>query len=344
VDSIFGIPVVRIPMRGLDTFNPKIIKHIVFSYKTMKEISANPVFEEYDIIHVHGLLHGGLICFFNSWFKIDKPIVVMIHGVYPHHVRPFSLSYYFEKPLLRQFSPDHVLLLDDGTDIERFSNFLSRSKIPFTIVYHGIDTDLFKPAGILSGEFELNQTDLFTIFFPHRPVRVKQPEIALKILHQLVITNPPISRKIKLIMLAGEDREELLTLVKELHLEEYVEILEEADINGMIRIYQCCDLVIGTSSESNLGRSIQEAMACEVPVIVFDCGGMHKIIHNGISGVLIENGNIEAFSEKILELLDDPEKRKTIGKNGRQSILINRNWQNRIKKELEAYSNTSGDS
>lgn len=55
---------------------------------------------------------------------------------------------------------------------------------------------------------------------------------------------------------------------------------------------------------------VTEAMECGLPVVSFDTVGPHEIINDGENGYLIDCYDIEVFSEKLLELMNDAGKRR----------------------------------
>jgi len=60
-------------------------------------------------------------------------------------------------------------------------------------------------------------------------------------------------------------------------------------------------------------------MACGVPVISTDCPyGPNEIITNGVNGLLVPVGDIEAMAESILKLLKDEPERKRLAMAGRK--------------------------
>jgi len=71
------------------------------------------------------------------------------------------------------------------------------------------------------------------------------------------------------------------------------------------------------------GRVVAEAMALGIPVISSKCGGPEEIIVNGVSGLLLDHGDIGGFVECINRLAYDTKLRKEIGEEGRLRVLKN---------------------
>ena len=57
-------------------------------------------------------------------------------------------------------------------------------------------------------------------------------------------------------------------------------------------------------------------MACGKAVITTLVGGIKDILESGKNGVIVNVNDVNMFSENILELLDNSEKRLSLGKNG----------------------------
>jgi glycosyltransferase involved in cell wall biosynthesis len=80
------------------------------------------------------------------------------------------------------------------------------------------------------------------------------------------------------------------------------------------------DIFLLTSLWEGFGYVIVEAMAEEKPVIAFDISSSAEIIDEGLTGYLVEKGNVEDLAEKVNVLAKDEKLRKTFGKNGRQKV------------------------
>ena len=69
--------------------------------------------------------------------------------------------------------------------------------------------------------------------------------------------------------------------------------------------YVDSSLFVCSSRFEGFGMVIVEAMACGLPVVSFDCPwGPGSIISDGDDGVLVENANVDALADKIIQVLN----------------------------------------
>ena len=77
--------------------------------------------------------------------------------------------------------------------------------------------------------------------------------------------------------------------------------------NAVEEIYSIGDLFLMPSANESFGLAALEAMACGVPVIASNAGGLPELVIDGKTGFSIEIGDIEKMAEKSLLLLENPE-------------------------------------
>jgi len=86
------------------------------------------------------------------------------------------------------------------------------------------------------------------------------------------------------------------------------------------------DIYVQPSRTEGLPTVILEAMACKTPVIATKIEGSVEIIDDGMSGILVEPGDIEALRENIRILLEDRKKAIRLAENAYKNILEKYNW------------------
>ena len=83
-------------------------------------------------------------------------------------------------------------------------------------------------------------------------------------------------------------------------------------------ILSITDVFAMPSWQEGLNVAVIEAMACELPVVVSSVGGLREVVEDGIVGYLVESNNAEQMSDRILELLRNPQRCVKFGRAGRQ--------------------------
>lgn len=94
---------------------------------------------------------------------------------------------------------------------------------------------------------------------------------------------------------------------------EHVRFLGKQD--AIEEILAVADLFIIPSSNESFGLAALEAMACEVPVISSNAGGLPEVNVQGITGFLADIGDVETMAENSLMLLQNPDMLATFRKN-----------------------------
>ena len=80
------------------------------------------------------------------------------------------------------------------------------------------------------------------------------------------------------------------------------------------------DVVVSCSENEPFGRVVAEAGAAGVPVVSTRSGGKIDIVEDGLTGILVEQGDSAAMAEACAKLLNDAALRKTIGTAARARV------------------------
>jgi glycosyltransferase involved in cell wall biosynthesis len=78
-------------------------------------------------------------------------------------------------------------------------------------------------------------------------------------------------------------------------------------------------------------------MGCEIPVVASDAGGLPEVVENGVTGLVVPRGDVDALSEAIALLLNDPERRRRMGRAGRERALRLFDWDRTAQQFEEIY-------
>ncbi|PKR85886.1 N-acetyl-alpha-D-glucosaminyl L-malate synthase BshA [Heyndrickxia camelliae] len=143
---------------------------------------------------------------------------------------------------------------------------------------------------------------------PHEKVIIHVSNFrAVKRVQDVVRAFAKISESIpaKLLLVGdGPEMTVICKLVNELKLEDKVLLLGRQD--NLEELYSISDLKLLLSQKESFGLVALEAMACGVPCIGTNIGGIPEVIQDGKNGYICEVGDIDAIAEKALHLLTDP--------------------------------------
>ncbi len=108
-------------------------------------------------------------------------------------------------------------------------------------------------------------------------------------------------------------------------------LAEELGIQGDIRflgnrvivqeILPIADALLLPSTVESFGLVALEAMACGVPVIGYEGGGLPEVVRHGKDGFLVPLGDLERMIEMTLELLQNAERRSTMAATARRRAI-----------------------
>jgi N-acetyl-alpha-D-glucosaminyl L-malate synthase BshA len=112
----------------------------------------------------------------------------------------------------------------------------------------------------------------------------------------------------------GPERSSAQALARRLGVEGRVRFLGRHD--AVEEIVGVADLFLLPSELESFGLSALEAMACGVPVIGSDAGGLPEVVENGETGYLLAVGDVDGMAARCLELLKDDARRRRMGEAG----------------------------
>ena len=92
------------------------------------------------------------------------------------------------------------------------------------------------------------------------------------------------------------------------------------DRAGLVAAYQSCDILLFPSRVEGFGIVAAEAGACGRPVVTTDATALPEVVDDGISGYLCRPNDLEGYAARVLELGEDPDLRRRMGEAGRRKV------------------------
>lgn len=98
--------------------------------------------------------------------------------------------------------------------------------------------------------------------------------------------------------------------------------------------------VPSTEDSESFGVAAVEAMACGVPVVVSNVGGLPEVVLEGETGFVVEKENPDQLAQALLTLMNDANLRRKLGQNGIKHVKDNYNWLENANSMLKLYDET----
>ena len=319
-----------------------------FSFASIgTDISQHKLLQEADIIHLHWINEGYLS--FKSLFQLstlNKSIVWTLHDMWAFtggcHYSAGCKNYesvcnncpYLKKPFVNDHSRVNQQKKAEvyklmNLSIVTCSNWLSDcvknssllKNFPINVIPNPIDTSIYKPIEKSSARKLLNlPADKTLILFGTLNLKeerkgFKQLVEALDILiHNYSFNN----NDIELLLYGTAPSEELSNLP--LKVNSLGRITNE---DHLVNCYNAADIFVAPSLEDNLPNTVMESLACGVPVVAFNIGGMPDMIDHKINGYLANPFKAEDFAKGIFWIMENEDRKIDLSKRGREKVIEN---------------------
>ncbi len=124
----------------------------------------------------------------------------------------------------------------------------------------------------------------------------------------------------RLIMVGdGPERMSAVGVARQLGISNRIKFL--GNYENIETILPCADLIFQPSEHESFGLVPLEAMACEIPVLATDSGGIREVVINGVTGYLCEVGDTEAMAARAIQILTDDTHARALGRRGRERVI-----------------------
>jgi len=262
-------------------------------------------FAHLDLLHVHYAIPHAAVAYMAKKILLTEgkyiPVVTTLHGtditlVGNNNAFAPVVAFSINKSdgvtavseSLKQQTYDYF---DVHNDIRVINNFIDFDR------FRKVNKDHFKKAIAPNGERILVHVSNFR--------KVKRVEDVLKVFAKVYKEIPS-----KLLLIGdGPERHNLEELCRKMELCHETRFLGKQD--AVEELLAIADLFVMPSGSESFGLAALEAMACEVPVISSDVGGLPEVNIHGKTGYLSPVGDVDDMARNALSILQDEKKLQT---------------------------------
>ena len=327
------------------------------------DITTLPEFKEADIIHLHWINQGFLSL--NGIQKIlssGKPVVWTMHDIWPataicHYAR--GCCRYQNKcescPLLPRRSVSDL----SAVVWRRKNEILRKYHISFVACSRWLEGEAKKSA-LLKGQRVTNipnpinshvfcpsdkqqarealglPLDKQVILFVSQRVTDKRKglDYLVEAVNRMAVQDSSLKDNTAIAVLGGHSEEVADLLPLPVFPLGYV-----SDESKIVKVYNAADVFVLPSLEDNLPNTIMEAMACGVPCVGFNIGGIPEMIGHLKSGYVAKAADADDLARGIKWVLDF--KGEELSKEARRKVLNSYSQQSVAIKYIELYQETA---
>ena len=249
------------------------------------------------LIHAHDA-HAHTLCILATWFGLNVPIILHRRVDFPIKKNFFTRYKYNHKNVKRIICVSQAIQHIIQKDIQRPERAIT--------IHSGIDTERFASTD--------NHPSLRTIIGADKTSKIvgntsaladhKDYPTFLKTAHLLIKQHPQINWQF-VIFGSGALLNELEQLSKDLGITKQVHFLGFRE--DLPQLLPQLDVFLFTSKTEGLGTTLLDAIACQVPIVATDAGGVAEIIINQKTGLLCGIGQTQQLADDVIQIINNPD-------------------------------------
>ena len=286
------------------------------AYKRIKEI-----IKEYqpDIVHTHASKAGAIGR--KAAFACKVPVVV--HTYHGHVFHSYfsnwktKLIKLIEKKLAKKTTAIITISETQKKEICQIHKIADSNKthiIPLGFDLTKFNTNREEKRNKTRNNFGIKEDEV-AIAIIGRVTKIKNHDFFLDVIEKILSENYDL--KIRVFIVGDGDLTEIISKrVGNLNQKYGDKIQMTSWILDISAFNPGMDIICLTSDNEGTPVSLIEAQASGVPIVTTDVGGIRDIVSDGYTGYIVPKNDIQKFSEKLLDLITDTEKRTLFSKNG----------------------------
>jgi glycosyltransferase involved in cell wall biosynthesis len=245
---------------------------------------------------------------------------------------------------MKFFERRNVRMADEVVSASRFigrntMDVLGLAAKPFTTLYHGVDTDWFRP-GVESSTQEVlfvgtvkKQKGIQELFQAIPRILQAAPGARFTIVGRYPDDPAAACSPASLLRALPRDRNDGLEFSRSAR----VRFLGQVAREELPGLYRRAAVAVFPSYVEAFGLACVEAMSCGAAVVSTEGGSGPELVKAGESGLLVESGDSRALAAAIVRLLSDAALRSRLGTAARSRVVENFDLRDAATRNLALY-------
>ena len=159
---------------------------------------------------------------------------------------------------------------------------------------------------------------------------------------KIFVDIPDMKKNLKQVVYLGRDSfEKGIDILKKIepNIDGNVKYCTSLEWHKAMEILKSSQILVLPSRIESVPQSILEAFYLKIPVIATDVGGVHELVSNDKTGLLVTPNNSKELLEKVNYLLNDIELCNRLANNAHEFVMKNFSWEVLLPKYIELYEN-----
>jgi D-inositol-3-phosphate glycosyltransferase len=270
----------------------------------------------YDLVHSHYWLSGQV-----GWLVKERWGVPLVHSMHTMaKVKNAALaSGDAPEPTARVIGEAQVVEAADrlvaNTEAEacQLVDLYGADPDQVVTITPGVDLDLFRPGDPAAARRRLGvPPDSLVLLFVGRIQPLKAPDVLLRAAARLLEQDPALRRRLLVAVVGGPsgtgmaEPEHLQRLAGALGISDVVRFCKPVAQRTLADWYRAATVTVVPSYNESFGLVAVEAQACGTPVVAAAVGGLRTAVRDGVSGVLVDGHDPDAYAHALRPLLLSP--------------------------------------
>ncbi len=307
------------------------------AYKRIKKIM-----EEFkpDIVHTHASKAGALGR--RAAIKMKVPIIVHTFHGHVFHSYFGKLRTYIYKTIERRLAKKTTGIVaiseiqkNELSEVHRICDSSKITVVPLGFDLKKFNENLIEKRHRTRSDFQISDEEI-AIAIVGRLAPIKNHQLFLNVIAR--VASKTTKQLAVYIVGDGSEKERIERQIGSMPKFDNLNIVMTSWILDVGTFIAGMDIICLTSDNEGTPVSLIEAQAANIPIVATDVGGVRDVVLDKKTGFIVPKKSVDSFSEKLLELIDDPLLRVKMSQNG-WNFVENKFHYTTLADNMRAYYN-----